>query len=92
VQELDEVTLLRLHRSDSFQLSTMCIAAWPPFFPGKIPNCHSIHQFPVAIDGPTLNPPGTGEDHLDESLPNTLYILSMAPPTMYSACDVCWYR
>jgi hypothetical protein len=63
VQELNDLTLLQLHRSDTFQLFTICISEMPAIFSRARPKLLQDPSIPLAIDDPNLNPPGIGEDH-----------------------------
>jgi hypothetical protein len=65
-QELDDMTLFQVHRIGNFDYSQFMSRVCPLVFPREIPNCHSIHEFLMAIAGPSFSPAGKGETHYDK--------------------------
>jgi hypothetical protein len=62
-QKLDNMTLFQVHRIDIFGCLQFASQICPPVFPREIPNCHNIHEFPMAIAGASLSPTGKGGAH-----------------------------
>jgi hypothetical protein len=62
-QELNNMTLFQVHQIGTFDYLQFISQLGPPVIPREMPNCHSIHEFPMAIAGAGLSPAGKGEAH-----------------------------
>jgi hypothetical protein len=56
MQELDDMTLLRVHQIDTFRLFITYISEMPASFSQGNPKLSRIQEFPVAIAGASLSP------------------------------------
>jgi hypothetical protein len=62
VQKVNDMTVLQFHQSGPFELFTIYTSGMPAIFPVEIPNCHSMHQFRLALDRPGPNSVKQRED------------------------------